>query len=254
MTVLPLSIDRHTMALISIVGSVLDVLGGLYLAYDLLGGEHGPLRTLTRTVTYAVLYGTAFGLALGPVFGVMSGLGHGITLGWEFSRASRNEPRASPWMDVGMSAIRGIGFALGTAYLFGPVFGICFGTASTVAQSIAYRFGIRPDADYQPGTRPRVTRFQMLAAANRTFGYAMTGYICSLIAHQRDHALAVGLRAGLAIGLATAVVGTFTPFVEYAADHVPEKRLGALGICLIVVGFSLQSLQYWAVFLDVNLR
>jgi hypothetical protein len=40
-------LDRHTLALVSIVGSSLDVLGTLYLAYDLFGGEHGPLRTLT---------------------------------------------------------------------------------------------------------------------------------------------------------------------------------------------------------------
>ena len=43
--------DKHTLALISIIGSSLDVLGALYLAYDLLGGEPGPLRTLTRAVT-----------------------------------------------------------------------------------------------------------------------------------------------------------------------------------------------------------
>jgi hypothetical protein len=53
-----MTIDRHTLALISIVGSSLDVLGALYLAYDLLGGEHGPLRMLTRGVTYGVLFGT----------------------------------------------------------------------------------------------------------------------------------------------------------------------------------------------------
>ena len=38
------AIDKHTLALISIIGSAFDVLGALYLAYDLLGGEHGPLR------------------------------------------------------------------------------------------------------------------------------------------------------------------------------------------------------------------
>jgi hypothetical protein len=59
--------------LISIVGSALDVLGALYLAYDLLGGEHGPLRTLTRAVTYGTLFGTGYGLALEPVFGLVSG-------------------------------------------------------------------------------------------------------------------------------------------------------------------------------------
>ncbi len=41
--------DHHTVASISIAGSCLDVLGSLYLAYDLLGGQHGPLRLLTQS-------------------------------------------------------------------------------------------------------------------------------------------------------------------------------------------------------------
>ena len=92
--------DRHTLALISIIGSSLDVLGALYLAYDLLGGEHGPLRTLTRAVTYGTLFGIGFGLALGPIFGLASGVAHGITLAWEFSRASRQEPQPGFWVDT----------------------------------------------------------------------------------------------------------------------------------------------------------
>ena len=81
-----MTVDRHTLALVSIVGSSLDVLGALYLAYDLLGGEHGPLRTLTRGVTYGALFGLGYGLALGPVFGLASGATHGLTLAWAFSR------------------------------------------------------------------------------------------------------------------------------------------------------------------------
>ena len=123
-----MTIDKHTLALISIVGSSLDVLGALYLAYDLLGGEHGPLRTLTRAVTYAV-----------------------------------------------------------------------------------------------------------------------TGYVSSLVAH-------VGLKVGLAIGVVTAIVGPCTPFIEWTADHLPERRMGVFGIGLIVVGFALQSFQYWVALLDVTIR
>ena len=37
-----MTIDRHTLALVRIVGNSLDVLGALHLACDLLGGEHGP--------------------------------------------------------------------------------------------------------------------------------------------------------------------------------------------------------------------
>src|ERR1700679_1016829 len=101
--------DKHTLALISIIGSSLDVLGALYLAYDLLGGEHGPLRTLTRGVTYGLLFGSGYGLALGPVFGLASGVAHGISLAWEFSRASRHASKAGFWRDTAMSAIRGCG-------------------------------------------------------------------------------------------------------------------------------------------------
>lgn len=247
-------IDKHTLALISIIGSSLDVLGALYLAYDLLGGEHGPLRTLTRAVTYGVLFGTGYGLALGPMFGLASGAAHGLTLAWEYSRASRNAPSSGFWLDAAMSAVRGLGFAIGTAYLFGVRFGILFGLLSTVGQVIAYRFGIRPSTDYRPATRPRVTRFQLLAAANRTAGYALADYVCSAITQQHRHAFVVSIKAGLAIGVVTAVSGAFTPYIEWTADHVPEKRMGVYGVGLILLGFTLQSVQYWLTLLDVTVK
>ena len=146
-----MTIDKHTLALISIVGSSLDVLGALYLAYDLLGGEHGPLRTLTRGVTYGALFGAGYGLALGPVFGLASGVAHGITLAWEFSRASRHGPKPGFWYDTAMSAIRGAGFALGAAYLYGGTFGVTFGALSTVGQ-VAGVPG-RHSADHRLSTR-----------------------------------------------------------------------------------------------------
>jgi len=248
-----MTIDRHTVALVSIVGNCLDVLGALYLAYDLLGWEHGPLRILTRAVTYGALFGTGYGLALGPVFGLASGIAHGITLAWEFSRASRHEPAPGFWLDTAMGAIRGCGFGLGASYLFGAPFGITLGVLSTAGQAIAYRIGVRPTVDYKPATRPRLTRFQLLAAANRTFGYGVAGYISSLVA-QRDHAVAVGLKVGLTIGVVTVIAGTWIPFIEWIADNVPEKRMGVFGIALIITGFTLQSLQYWLALLDVSVR
>jgi hypothetical protein len=247
-------VDRLTLALISIVGSALDVLGALYLAYDLLGGEHGPLRTLTRGVTYGALFGAGYGVALGPVFGLASGAVHGITLSWEFSRASRHEPKPGWWYDTAMSAIRGSGFALGAAYLYGGTFGAAFGALSTAGQVLAYRAGIRPTIDYQPATRPRLTKRQFFAAVNRTVGYAVTGCVSSLVAQQPEHAIAVGLKTGLAIGVVTAIIGSCTPFVEWTADHLPERRMGVFGVSLILIGFALQSVQYWLVLFDVSVR
>ena len=153
-----------------------------------------------------------------------------------------------------MSAIRGLGFGLGASYLFGVPFGITFGALSTAGQTIAYTLGIRPTMDYRPANRPRMTRILLLAAANRTVGYAAAGYLSSLVAQQREHAIAIGLKEGLAIGVVTAIVGSCTPFIEWMADRVPERRMGVFGVGLILSGFTLQSAQYWIVLLDVTVR
>jgi hypothetical protein len=247
-----MTIDKHTIALVSIIGSSLDVLGALYLAYDLLGGEHGPLRILTRGVTYGVLFGIGYGLALGPVFGLASGVAHGVTLAWEFSRASRGCPTPGVWYDAVMSAIRGAGFALGAAYLYGPTFGIVFGSLSTVGQTVAYRAGIRPTLDYKPVARPRLTTRQFLAAVNRAAGYGIAGYISALAARESSIALRVGVKDGLAIGVVTAISSGCTSFIEWIADRVPARRMGVFGIGLILIGFTLQSIQYWVSLLDID--
>lgn len=247
-----MSIDKHGLAVINLVGSSLDVLGALYLAYDLLGGKHGPLRTLTRTVTYGVLFGVGFGLALGPAFGLINGAAHGITLAWELSRAARRGPRPGAWHDVAMSAIRGCGYAIGASLLFGPRFGVTFGFLSALGQIVAYRVGVRPTLDYAPATRPRLTRHQVLAAVNRTVGYVIAGYVSSLVAERRDSAWSVGLEVGLVVGVVTAVVSAAMPLVEWTADHLPERRMGVLGIISILIGFSLQSVQYWLALFDLQ--
>jgi hypothetical protein len=179
-------------------------------------------------------------------------LAHGVTLAWEFSRASRGGAKPGFWYDTAMSAIRGFGFALGASYSFSVPFGITFGVLSTAGQAVAYRFGMRPTADYKPSTRPRLTRLQLFGAANRTVGYAVTGYVSSLVARQPEHAIAVGLKVGLVTGVVTAIFGSCTPFIEWFADHVPAKRMGVFGVGLILVGFTLQSVQYWVALLDAN--
>src|SRR2546430_8227100 len=98
--------DHHTVAAISITGTGLDVLGSLYLAYDLLGGQNGPLRLLTRTVTYSIVFGIGYGLGLGLFFGLASGIATGITLSIELSRAARGLDHYSLLWEALFSAIR----------------------------------------------------------------------------------------------------------------------------------------------------
>ena len=120
---------------------------------------------------------------------------------------------------------------------------------------IAYRIGIRPTVDYKPATRPRLTPISIVGGGEshgRLRGDGLSQQPGR--AATREHAIAVGLKTGLAIGVVTAIVGSCTPFVEWIADHVPEKRMGVFGVGLILIGFTLQSAQYWLVLLDVNLR
>ena len=109
---------------------------------------------------------------------------------------------------------------------------------------------MRPTIDYRPATRPRMTKLQLFGALNRTVGYTIAGYMSAFIANERANAWGVGLRAGLALGVVTAIVGSCTPFVEWSADHVPEKRMGVFGVGLILIGFTLQSVQYWVALLE----
>jgi hypothetical protein len=245
--------DHHTVAAVSITGTCLDVLGSLYLAYDLLGGQHGPLRFLTRAVTYALVFGIGYGLGLGLFFGLAAGIATGITLAIELSRAARGLNHYSlPWEGL-FSAIRGLAFGAGLYRIVGFRFAIAFAILITVGQIFAYSRGMRPALDYAASRRPRITRRQFWGTVVRTAGYIVAALICSTLIHHLDHAWAFAIRVGLVTGIVTGVGVTVNPFIEYYADNLPERRLGAFGIGLIFCGFALQSFQYWLALLDVRL-
>jgi hypothetical protein len=245
--------DHHTVAAIAISGSCLDVLGSLYLAYDLLGGQHGPLRLLTRTVTYSIVFGLGYGIGLGPVFGLASGLAAGITLSIELNREARRlRPYSLAWEGV-FSAIRGIAFGAGLYRIVGLQFAIAFATLITIGQIFAYSRGIRPGMDYTVRRGPHLSRRQFWGTVVRTVGYIATALICSAFVHHVDHPISFALRVGLVTGIVSGLGQTVIPYIEYFADNLPERALGVFGIGLILCGFALQSLQYWLALLDVRL-
>jgi hypothetical protein len=245
--------DHHTVAAVSITGTCLDVLGSLYLAYDLLGGQHGPLRFLTRAVTYSLVFGIGYGLGLGLFFGLVAGIATGVTLAIELTRAARGLDHYSlPWEGL-FSAIRGFGFGVGLYRIVGVGFAIAFAILITGGQVFAYSRGMRPALDYSASRRPRLTRRQFWGTVVRTAGYIVAALICSAFIHHLDHVWAFAMRVGLVTGIVTGVGVTVNPFIEYYADSLPERRLGAFGIGLIFCGFALQSFQYWLALFDVHL-
>lgn len=118
---------------------------------------------------------------------------------------------------------------------------------------IAYSSGMRPALDYVAKRRPRIARRQFRGTVVRTFGNLAAALICSAFVHHLDHPWLFAIRVGLVTGLVTGVGITVYPFIEYYADNLPERRLGAFGTGLIVCGFILQSVQYWLALFDVHL-
>jgi hypothetical protein len=247
-------VDHHTVAAISISGTTLDLLGGLYLAYDLLGGQHGPLRLLTRMVTYSIVFGVGYGLGLGLMFGVAGGVTTGFTVAIELHRTSRKGDHLPFKWEAIFSAIRSIGFAAGVYRLLGLPYATAFAALLTAGQLIAYARGMRPGLDYASSRRPRFSRRHFEGVVVRTIGYIAAAMICSGLVRHVDHAWQFALRVGLVTGVVTAIGTTVNPYIEYYADNLAEKRLGLFGIVLVLCGFSLQSVQYWLQILDVPMK
>lgn len=246
------SIDHHVVASVSIAGTCLDVLGTLYLAYDLLGGEHGPLRLLSRAVTYSVVFGIGYGAGLGVFFGVIAGIATGVTLAIELHRTARHHDHYSlPW-EAFFAAIRGLGFGVGLYPKVGLRFAVAFAILVSVGPVFAYSRGMRPGMDYQASPRPRFTRRQFVGTVVRTLGYGAAALVCGIFAQHLEHPWWLALRVGLVTGFVTGVGIVINPYIEYYADRLPERTLGVLGIVLILCGFALQSFQYWVGLLDVH--
>jgi hypothetical protein len=244
--------DHHTVAAIAIAGSCLDVLGSLYLAYDLLGGPHGPLRLLTRMVTYSILFGLGYGLGLGLLFGVASGLASGVTIAIELNRTSTRQDHYSlPWEAL-FSAIRAAAFSAALYPQVGLRFALLYGALLTGGQVVAYSRGLRPSIRYTLPRGPKLARIFVGSTVLRTMGYIAAALICSSIVRHVDHPWLFATRLGVVTGLVTGILMAFSPHVEYYADNIPQRRMGVFGVALMFCGFALQSMQYWLAVFDVR--
>ena len=225
-------LDRHLIAGISIVGTVCDVMGGLYLAYDLLGGSNGPLRTLTRVVTYTLIFCIGYGLPFGLLFGLLKGIelalvvgiGLGVILGLEYAHVTldraRNQLHAhDQWVPFIFGFLRGVVFGVAGGLLIGPIFGLLFGLLSGIGLMVVYAFRLSPSDAYQPFVKPRLRGPELIASALRGTATALAGIIAAFITHGGGEAFVFGLIFGIVAGTVSAIVSVFSPFVDWWADH-----------------------------------
>jgi hypothetical protein len=140
---------NHWDAWCNLIGSLLGVLGGFFLAYDIIGGKKGPLGGLTRSVTYVVLYGFGYTTGLGLRFGLVAGLGLGVIAGWQFfheARWSRSRKKSPPkyfnlLLGLGRSFFLAVALAITTDWKVGlilfPIFLLVLWTLDFIGVSPA---------------------------------------------------------------------------------------------------------------------
>lgn len=249
-------IERHVLAGINLAGILLDLIGGLYLAYDLLGGRKGPLRTITRCATYSVLFGLGYGLPLGLTFGLVAGTGLGLALGLEFRSAGPNGASVTPvpYRAFAFGLFRGLALGLAAWLTFDLRFGAAFGLLSGLGLILIYMLRFAPSDEYQALAKPRLTSRKLQATLMRGGVIGVAGLLAGTLTREGLRGPLFGLEVGLVVAGAGAIVATPSPFIEWWADRLPERRLGIFGATLVFAGFALQSLQYWAVLLNIPVR
>ncbi|MGI8743834.1 MAG: hypothetical protein ACR2NN_14925 [Bryobacteraceae bacterium] len=256
MTVAETALTHLFIAQVSLLGMGLDVLGGCYLAYDLLGGKRGPLRTIARATGYLALFFIGYLTVLGLRYAIVAASGMGILLAVEFRLAGtkpvQNTDRRGTVLLFGF--LRGVVLGLAGMTVAGSTFGVWFGLLSGVGLSGFYAIGFAPTDDYESQSKPHISKHKILASFSRALAVSAAGVIAGLLTSSSGHRVFFGLKLGLAAGAVSALVGLFSPAIEWWIENLPERRLGVVGLGLILVGVLLQSAQYWIVVFNVPVR
>ena len=235
----------HIVAVISLTGLGLDLFGALYLAYDLLGGAHGPLRTVTRVLTYSLAWTTLLTVGIGFPFGAIAGAGYGALLGLEYGLWPQT--RDLKFSSEIFALLRGAVLGLAGGVSYGLRFGLIGAPAAAVWLIVAYRFRFSVASEYSLERarfviRPMVVRNQAIRVLGTTAALDLAAIASGWSAQS---VWIFSLRYGAAAWLAGALIGSGAPVVEAWADRLPSRSLGLFGTVLILIGFALGSVEYW---------
>lgn len=237
--------STHVVAVISLTGLGLDLFGALYLAYDLLGGSHGPIRTVTRVLTYSLAWTAFLTLGIGFPFGAIAGAGYGALLGLEYGLWQ--ETRDLKFRSEIFGLLRGAVLGLAGGVSYGLRFGLIGAPLAAFWLVLASRFRFSVASEYTLERsrfviRPVVLRNQAIRVLGTTAALDLAAIASGWTAHDF---WTFTIRYALAAWLGGAIIGSGAPVVEAWADRLPSRSLGFFGTVLILVGFALGSVEYW---------
>lgn len=257
-------VNPHTVAILDLLGLFVGLLGGLYLAYDLVGGLRGPLGTVTRAVTYSTLFGTMYALPLaftfgGQVsasFGIIGGCGLGLALGIEYRHLPDDSftVREARFHTALYSILRGCILGIAAAVAFDPAFGVLFGALTTVALLASYRLGASPLQGFKVSTRPAYSWTRARGNLIRGVATGIAGGVTVALLQPDLGTIRSGVIIGLVVGVVGILVGSTSPVVEYWAESLPPRSVAIFGVVLLLIGLLLQSMQSWLVLFNVPIR
>ena len=243
--------DSHTMAAISMTGNLLDAVGGLYLAYDLLGGEKGILRILIRIVNYSILIGCVYGFVFGLRFAVVAGIGMGTAMGLQLASATHGRVE-TPRMIVGLAILRACTIGLASSFLIPASHSFVLALFVFAAGMILPRLGLSPGRIFVAGDKFSFTKkkllFALLLPSILAVGIGAAGFIFG----GEQEFIKLAVKVAVTVSFLTLLLGAFSPIVEWYADRLPLKTIGHVGAVLFIIGFFLQAVPNLIVLLDLN--
>lgn len=245
---------------ITILAATLTVIGSLYLAYDLLGRQHGPLRWVSLFVTSGLI-GTIIlepialpVIAMGDVVGALQILLLGVVLGG-FSGvlfAIPEDPRHPRVFSVRSSMIGGglgilfwgallrvfvsssfsLSLFLGIAVLLGLPTGILLG---------GFHHFFR--GNYHAGRPPIFSWRSSLKALALLLTLWGIIALLALGGPLQERAMYGETVVIAIIALSSTIPSGFAPYVFWWLNHLPERVLGAVGFVLTLTGAILPVIQ-----------
>ncbi len=247
---------EHWDAWCNLGGSLLGAMGGLYLAYDILGGKNGPLAGVTRVVTYVILFGMAYSLGLGLRFGLSASLGMGVVLGFDFeleARRLRTRHKSRPWF-IHMVLVLSYALALSLGLMSittARIFLFIFPIYACLMVS-AYFLGWSPAENRKISKYPIfVARYFYLSVMRGLVGgfcYWAGTSLASITLGQIDLFIPVW-RVGLTIGGGSYFVSYFTPSVEWWLERISSRWMAVVGVFFAISGFLIQAFPNWVILL-----
>lgn len=229
------------------LGISMDAYGGLLLAYDLLGGQHGPLRLLLRASTYSLIFIAMFITTFGLKFALIAGSGLALVLACELQEAARAGAGRKVGQALPYSLARCLVLGLTIAVCFNIALGIWFAVVGTVLASLLVLTGRARGIEYKQAASANLLLPALGIALARGVLVGIIGLVSGLMVGGDSTLVWFAVEIGLTVGMIIACLGVIAPFVESFVDRVPEKVLGQIGVALFVLGFCVQAAPYAAV-------